>query len=248
MSDLNQSKSDFEPLTSHQWLLRLGRVVIAGVAGVLIYTVVSQPSGGQSGPDSAGITPPMSEKTIMEKGLKTATFGSGCFWCTEAVFQQLKGVESITSGYAGGTVANPTYEQICTGTTGHAEVIQVAYDPEVVEYPMLLEVFWKTHDPTTLNRQGADVGTQYRSVVFYHDDEQKELAEKYKAKLDESGVFDDPIVTEISPLPTFYSAEGYHQNYYQNNPYQGYCMAIIGPKLAKFRQVFDKDLQKNTAE
>lgn len=167
-----------------------------------------------------------------------ATFGSGCFWCTEAVFQQLKGVESVVSGYSGGKLPNPTYEDICTGLTGHAEVIQVTFDPAVVSYADLLEAFWKSHDPTTLNQQGNDTGTQYRSVVYYHNDDQRRAAEHYKQKLDQSGAFGDPIVTEISPLDVFYPAEKYHQNYYNDNPRQGYCAYIIGPKLEKFRAAF----------
>jgi peptide-methionine (S)-S-oxide reductase len=178
------------------------------------------------------------------KTMKTATFGAGCFWCVEAVYQELKGVKKVVSGYAGGTVKNPTYQQVCTGTTGHAEVAQITYDPEVVTFPELLEVFWKTHDPTTLNRQGADSGTQYRSVIFYHDDEQKKLAEKYKTKLDASGAFNSPIVTQIAKLPEFYPAENYHQNYYRANPNQGYCQFVIVPKLEKFRKVFHDKLQK----
>lgn len=176
-------------------------------------------------------------------GRQQATFGSGCFWCTEAVFQQLDGVEAVVSGYSGGKLPNPTYEDICTGATGHAEVIQVTFDPAVVSYADLLEAFWHSHDPTTLNQQGNDVGTQYRSVVFYHDDEQRKLAELYKQKLDESGAFDDPIVTEISPLNDFYAAEGYHQNYYNDNPRQGYCAFIIRPKLDKFRAAFADKLK-----
>ncbi len=172
------------------------------------------------------------------KGRKTATFGGGCFWCVEAVFQELKGVEKVVSGYAGGHVPNPTYQQVCSGTTGHAEVAQITYDPEVISYPELLEVFWKTHDPTTRNRQGNDVGPQYRSIIFYHDDEQKQRAESYLAKLDASGAFNQPIVTAIEPLETFYPAEDYHQNYYRLNSRQPYCQFVIVPKLEKFRQVF----------
>jgi peptide-methionine (S)-S-oxide reductase len=171
----------------------------------------------------------------------TATFGAGCFWCIEAVFQQLDGVTGVTSGYAGGTVPDPTYEAVCTGKTGHAEVAQITYDPKKIGYEKLLEVFWTAHDPTTMNRQGADVGTQYRSAIFYHNERQKELAEKYKAKLDASGAFDAPIVTEIVPLRAFYGAEGYHQNYYDDNPNKPYCMFVIAPKVEKIRSVF-KDL------
>ena len=176
--------------------------------------------------------------------LEKATFGSGCFWCTEAIFENLNGVHSVVSGYAGGLVLNPTYEEVCAGTTGHAEVTQITYDPSVITYDELLEVFWKTHDPTTLNRQGNDAGPQYRSVIFYHNDEQKKLAEKYKAELDKSGAWDKPIVTEISPLTNYFPAEDYHQDYYNNNPNQGYCAFVIGPKLEKFRKVFKDKLKK----
>jgi peptide-methionine (S)-S-oxide reductase len=176
--------------------------------------------------------------------LQKATFGSGCFWCTEAIFERLNGVVKVESGYSGGKVENPTYEEVCTGTTGHAEVTQITYDPSIITFDELLEVFWKTHDPTTLNRQGNDVGTQYRSVIFYHNEEQKELAEKYKAELDKSGVWDNPIVTEISPFINFYSAEKYHQDYYNNNPNQGYCAFVITPKVEKFEKVFKDKLKK----
>ena len=173
----------------------------------------------------------------------TATFGTGCFWCTEAVFQQLDGVIKSTSGYSGGQVANPSYKEVCTGTTGHAEVIQVVYDPAKITFDELLEVFWQTHDPTTLNRQGNDVGPQYRSVVFYHNNEQKEKAEKYKAELDKSGAFDKPIVTEISPFTKFYAAENYHQDYYNQNGSQPYCYFVIKPKVEKFQKVFKSKLK-----
>ncbi len=171
------------------------------------------------------------------KKLAKATFGGGCFWCTEAVFQRVKGVESVVSGYAGGTIENPTYEQVCTGTTGHAEVIQVAYDPDLVPFSKLLEIHWKTHDPTTLNRQGYDEGTQYRSVVFYEDEEQKKTAEEYKEKLNRD-VYDGKIVTEITPMPKFYPAEKYHQNYFNLNAKKGYCQSVIVPKLKKFEAIF----------
>lgn len=172
-----------------------------------------------------------------------ATFGGGCFWCIEAVFRELRGVRSVISGYCGGRSPNPTYQQVCTGTTGHAEVIRVTYDPSLISYEQLLEVFWQTHDPTTLNRQGNDVGTQYRSAVFYHDDEQRRLAEHYRQKLNESGAFSARIVTEITACPDFYAAEDYHQDYYQLNSAQPYCQAIIRPKLEKFRKVFGDRLQ-----
>lgn len=167
-----------------------------------------------------------------------ATLGGGCFWCLEAVYDDMKGIQSVVSGYMGGRVAHPTYEQICTGTTGHAEVVQVTYDPNLVSYRDLLEVFFTIHDPTTLNRQGADVGTQYRSAIFYHDEAQKETAESLIAELEKANVWDSPIVTEVTPLDTFYAAEAYHQDYYANNAYQPYCQFVVRPKLAKFRQKF----------
>lgn len=178
-------------------------------------------------------------------GVATATFGSGCFWCTEAVFQNLNGVKSVVSGYAGGHVENPTYEQVCSGDTGHAEVIQIQYDPKIVSYPELLEVFFRTHDPTTLNRQGNDVGTQYRSVIFYHNDEQREIAERVLRELDASGAFNAPIVTEISPISNYSSAETYHQNYFNENPRQSYCAFVIAPKVEKFKKVFKEKLKAN---
>lgn len=177
------------------------------------------------------------------EGNDKATFGSGCFWCTEAVYERVKGVQTVVSGYSGGNVDNPTYEQVCSGKTGHAEVIQITYDPKAISYPELLEIFWRTHDPTTLNRQGNDAGTQYRSVIFYHNEEQKKLAEEYKMKLDESGAWDKPIVTEIVPFKKFYKAEAYHQNYYENNPNQGYCSFIIAPKVEMFEKVFKDKLK-----
>jgi peptide-methionine (S)-S-oxide reductase len=183
---------------------------------------------------SVGTVQPLYGKTMDQKNtLEKATFGGGCFWCLEAVFERIDGVKSVTSGYAGGTVANPTYKQVCTGTTGHAEVVQIEFDPKVVTYEQLVEAFWECHDPTTLNRQGGDVGTQYRSVIFYHDDKQKELAEKSKAAVAASGTYSSPIVTEISPLTAFYKAEDYHQQYYDNNQYAPYCMFVIKPKLKK---------------
>jgi peptide-methionine (S)-S-oxide reductase len=175
---------------------------------------------------------------------ETATFGTGCFWCTEAIFQQLEGVEKVTSGYSGGTVANPTYEQVCSKTTGHAECLNIVYNPKKISFDELLEIFWQTHDPTTLNRQGADVGPQYRSVVFYHNEEQKTKTAKYKAALDKSGAFDKPIVTTLEPFTVFYPAEEYHQNYYRNNTSQGYCQFVIRPKVEKFEKVFKNKLKK----
>lgn len=178
-----------------------------------------------------------------KNNLTKATFGSGCFWCTEAIFENVNGVTDVVSGYSGGKVFNPTYEQVCSGTTGHAEVVQLTYDSVVVSYEELLEIFWKTHDPTTLNRQGADVGTQYRSVIFCHNDEQKEKAKYYKDKLNKEGIWNNPIVTEISPIENFFEAEKYHQNYYENNPNQGYCSFVITPKLEKFKKIFKDKLK-----
>ena len=175
----------------------------------------------------------------------TATFGTGCFWCTEALFEQLDGVISVTSGYSGGHVANPSYKDVCTGETGHAECVQIVYDTSKISYDELLEVFWQVHDPTTLNRQGADVGTQYRSVIFYRDDEQKQKAEKYKAELDKSGAFENPIVTVVEPFTKFYKAENYHQEYYELNKNSNpYCSIVIRPKLEKFEKIFKNKLKK----
>ena len=188
-------------------------------------------------------TPAALEPAPVAAGMERATFGNGCFWCTEAVFQRLKGVQSVMSGYSGGSMKNPTYRQVCTGTTGHAEAIQITYDPALISYQELLEVFWQTHDPTTLNRQGNDVGTQYRSVVFYHSDRQKELAEEFRQKLDASGVFAQPIVTEIVPFAEFYRAEDHHQNYFNENSGQPYCRVMIKPKLEKFAKVFHDKLK-----
>lgn len=189
-------------------------------------------------------TDPSVTKKTKAKKMETATFGGGCFWCVEAVFLELKGVASVKSGYMGGKVENPTYEQVCSGRTGHAEVIQIEFDPEIVSFDVLLQVFWKTHDPTTLNRQGNDRGTQYRSAVFYHSDTQKEKALEYKKKLNEVKAYPDPIVTEITAASKFYVAEDYHQNYFNNNPNQPYCRALIPPKLEKLRQVFGDKLKK----
>ena len=176
--------------------------------------------------------------------LETATFGAGCFWCVEAVFQRLEGVESVVSGYEGGTVKNPTYKQICTGNTGHAEVIQIKFNPEKISYESLLNVLWHSHDPTTLNKQGNDSGTQYRSAIFYHSQKQKEIAEKSKAEIEKSGLWKDPIVTEILPKTEFYPGEDYHQNYFNDNSYQPYCAFVINPKIKKLKKDFDSMLKK----
>jgi peptide-methionine (S)-S-oxide reductase len=185
----------------------------------------------------------MDEEISMNENVQTATFGAGCFWCVEAVFQELKGVLSVKSGYMGGQTKNPTYKEICTGLTGHAEVIQLTFDPKVIQYKDLLAAFWQSHDPTTLNRQGADVGTQYRSVVFYHNDEQKKEAEFYKQNLTQENAFGKPVVTEITAASTFYIAEDYHQNYYNENGSAPYCQFVIAPKLDKFRKAFADKLK-----
>jgi peptide-methionine (S)-S-oxide reductase len=181
---------------------------------------------------------PAAEKTEL------ATFGAGCFWCVEAVFDRLEGVVEVESGYAGGHVPDPTYEQVCTGTTGHAEVCQIRFDPARISYRELLEVFWKTHDPTTPDRQGNDVGTQYRSVIFYHNDRQKRLAEESKAELQKAGVFDAPIVTEIRPFDKFYKAEEYHHDYFRRNPDKAYCSLVVRPKVEKFQKQFKSKLKQ----
>lgn len=175
--------------------------------------------------------------------MEKATFGAGCFWCVEAVFQRLEGVEEVVSGYAGGKVKDPTYRQVCYGNTGHAEVIQINYDPAKITYQELLEIFFATHNPTQLNQQGNDVGTQYRSVIFYHNDEQKALAEQYKKAVDTSGEWNKPVVTEISPLPTFYVAEDYHQNYFNDNKEASYCQYVVKPKVEKLIKGYREKLR-----
>ena len=210
----------------------------------ILFSAISLVSCNQSSSQNIA----MREETI-PAGIKTdtATFGTGCFWCTEAVFQELKGVLKVTSGYSGGTVKSPSYEEVCTGTTGHAECLQIIYDPKVISFDELLEVFWEAHDPTTLNRQGNDVGTQYRSVIFYHDTEQKKKSEDYKIKLDKRGAYSSPIVTEITAYSQFYPAENYHQDYYRLHGSQPYCTFVIRPKVEKFEKVF-KDKLKPTAQ
>jgi peptide-methionine (S)-S-oxide reductase len=202
---------------------------------------------------------PTDNNTFMEQEMKpaagtertsggridTATFGAGCFWCVEAVFQRLDGVLSVKSGYAGGTTTNPTYKEVCSGSTGHAEVAQITYDPAKISFDELLEVFWKTHDPTTMNRQGNDIGTQYRSVIFYHNEEQRATAEAYKKKLNEEKVYPNPIVTQIVPFTNYYPAENYHQNYYNQNGSESYCRYVIQPKVEKFEKVFKDKLKKH---
>lgn len=170
--------------------------------------------------------------------LETATLAGGCFWCLEAVYDQVIGVKDVVSGYTGGHVPNPSYQRVCDGNTGHAEAVQIQFDPEQISYRELLEIFFSIHDPTTLNRQGADVGTQYRSAIFYHSEEQRQIAEQLVRELTEQRVFRDPIVTEIVPASTFYPAEDYHQEYFARNPYQPYCQFVVAPKVAKFRKLF----------
>jgi peptide-methionine (S)-S-oxide reductase len=178
-----------------------------------------------------------------DRPLEVVTLGGGCFWCTEAVFDDLNGVVDVVSGYSGGARPNPSYEQICTGATGHAEVVQVTFDPSVVSFSDILDVFFTVHDPTTLNRQGADVGTQYRSVIFYHTPEQQQVAQAKIAEINAANIWDAPLVTEVSPLTAFYPAEDYHQEYFRKNPYQGYCQVVVRPKVAKFRQKFGSRLK-----
>jgi peptide-methionine (S)-S-oxide reductase len=204
--------------------------------GVLIGCVAET----QSNKMSLAMTTTFTEKT------DTATFATGCFWCTEAVFEQLNGVLKVTSGYSGGKKPNPTYEEVSTGSTGYAECVQVVYEPDKVSYDELLEVFYEVHDPTSLNKQGADEGPQYRSAIFYHNTAQKDKAEYYRRELDKSGAYNKPIVTEIAPFNRFYAAEDYHQDYYQNNKYSNpYCAMVIRPKLEKFQKVFAKKLKTN---
>jgi peptide-methionine (S)-S-oxide reductase len=179
----------------------------------------------------------------MSDTLEQATLGGGCFWCVEAIYQDVIGVHKVVSGYTGGERENPTYQQICSGATGHAEVVQIDFDPTVISFEEILYIFWRTHDPTTLNRQGNDAGTQYRSAVFYHDEKQKEVAERSMAETDASDLWADPIVTEIVPLTKFYDGEEYHQNYFKDNPQQPYCMMVINPKMQKFRKSFQDKLK-----
>lgn len=181
--------------------------------------------------------------TTENREIEQATLGGGCFWCIEAVFEELKGVESAVNGYSGGTVKNPSYREVTSGRTGHAEVVQISYDPEQISYSQILEVFFHLHDPTTLNRQGADVGTQYRSVIFYHDEQQEKIARRVFEEIDKSDLWKDPLVTEIKPLEEFYVAEDYHQNYFENNPNQPYCTFVIGPKMSKLKNLFKDKLK-----
>jgi peptide-methionine (S)-S-oxide reductase len=213
------------------WLIILAGAIVLGVAW----------AGSSAQPGLPERNPQDMESA---QNLQTATLAGGCFWCTEAVFQELKGVYRVTSGYIGGHVPNPTYQQVCTGQTGHAEATQILYNPEEVSFEELLEVHFKTHDPTTLNRQGNDVGTQYRSGIFYHTEEQKKIAEEVIEELTRAGVYSDPIVTEVTAATPWYPAEDYHQDYYSQNPNQGYCAMVITPKVEKFRKVFADRLRQ----
>ncbi|MFW6170381.1 MAG: peptide-methionine (S)-S-oxide reductase MsrA [Planctomycetota bacterium] len=224
-------------ITGRRLLKGLGLAVVGGVLSVTVLAMSQHNDRSQK--DSV-----MSGEVDSDAGRREkATFGGGCFWCTEAVFERLAGVESVVSGYSGGDVENPSYRQVSTGKSGHAEVVRVTFDPEVISYTELLEVFWRTHDPTTPNRQGPDVGPQYRSVIFYHNQQQKQAAEYWKEKLNQSNAFDAPIVTEISPLDAFYPAEDYHQEYFANNENKPYCSRVIQPKIEKFEKVFKNKLK-----
>ncbi len=214
--------------------------LVRSVATALLVVICLHPASAQRISNQSNN---MTHTTELEK----ATFGTGCFWCTEALFETLDGVQDAVSGYEGGHLANPTYRAVCTGSTGHAECVEVTYDPTKVTYAELLQAFFRSHDPTTLNRQGADVGTQYRSVIFYHSEAQKQLAEQIKTELNASGAYANPIVTEISPATTFYEAEAYHQSYFANNPDQGYCAFVIAPKMDKFKKVFANKLKAGIA-
>lgn len=218
--------------------LPLWLFVAAAVIGAGAFAYFAFPPAADFKPPETFPAPDAAQPVAAEAGVETATFGSGCFWCTEAIFERMKGVKSAQSGYSGGSVKNPTYEQVCGGRTGHAEVVQVTFDPAVVSYVSLLEVFWRSHDPTTLDRQGADVGPQYRSVIFTHTDRQRELAETYLAKIEAARVFKSPVVTEITPFTAFYPAEMSHQDYYAVNGRNRYCQGVIRPKLDKLKTVF----------
>jgi len=207
---------------------------------ILFHTSSSQPAHARGWPMSGEQAP--AQQPVRETEI--ATLGGGCFWCLDAVYAELKGVKSAVSGYSGGTVKNPSYEQVCRGTTGHAEVVQIEFDPRVIAYDDILTVFFSIHDPTTLNRQGADLGSQYRSVIFYHDDRQKQIAEKKIKEVESSEALHRPVVTELVPFKTFYKAEEYHQEYFERNPQAGYCRAVIAPKVSKFREHFKEKLNE----
>jgi peptide-methionine (S)-S-oxide reductase len=218
------------------------RFLALGAGWILTFLALCACGGERAATETPAMPLPAAKPPAASEAL--ATFGGGCFWCTEAVYLRIEGVLGARSGYAGGTTPNPTYQQVCDGETGHAEVIQVRFDPARVPYARLLEVFFKTHDPTTLNRQGADEGTQYRSIILTHDAEQRRVAEEVKQKLTASGAFGDPIVTQIVPFERFWPAEEYHQDYFARNPTQGYCRAVVGPKVEKFEAAFAELLKR----
>lgn len=222
----------------------LAAAALTAVVGVAGAKGPREKKNPMPNPESSTVAATDAEPAELEK----ATFAGGCFWCTEAVFERLKGVHDVVSGYSGGEVKNPTYEQVCSGLTGHAEAVQISYDPKVITYDELLEVFWKTHDPTTLNQQGPDFGTQYRSAIFFHDEEQKKLAEQYKKQLDAEHAFRKPIVTEITKFAVFYPAEPYHQDYFETHKSQAYCRAVINPKVHKMTKVFRDKLKDPPAK
>ena len=227
------------------WAAALASLVAGFVTATPVSAQVKQPRGQAVAIMEADGPAPTQQPPAGKT--ETATFGNGCFWCTEAVFERLKGVREVVSGYSGGTIENATYKQVCTGTTGHAEAVQITFDPDQISYADLLEVFWKTHDPTTLNQQGPDSGTQYRSAVFYHSDEQRRTAEEYMKQLDESKEFPAPIVTEITSFTNFYKAENYHQDYYEAHGREPYCRQQIAPKIRKFNKEF-RDKLKTKAD
>jgi peptide-methionine (S)-S-oxide reductase len=219
---------------AHMWRYILTAVLIVGQAS-LGRPVSSKESSVNTAQTSSGDA---------VRDTELATLGGGCFWCLEAVFEDMEGVKSVVSGYAGGTVKNPSYDDVCSGTTGHAEVVRIEFDPRVVAFEKILSVFFTIHDPTTMNRQGADVGSQYRSIILYHDDRQKEIAEKKIQELESSKKWGRPVVTEVAPLEAFYEAEKYHQDYFKKNPQAGYCRAVVAPKVLKFREIFPEWIRK----
>jgi peptide-methionine (S)-S-oxide reductase len=228
---------------------RMGWLAIAGIAIVVAgctqraFTATAEPAQNAVDTNSTG-GHALNTPVDVPKGREVATLAGGCFWCTEAIFTELKGVDKVQSGYAGGTVANPSYEQVCTGTTGHAETVQIIYDPKVITYRDLLHIFLTVHDPTTLNRQGADSGTQYRSAIFTHNDEQAKEAREVITEVQKAHIWANPIVTEVTPFTCFYSAEDYHKDYFARNPNQGYCRVVIAPKVAKFREKYAARLRR----
>lgn len=243
----NQTKPQTRPNVSRRSLLILSLLtLLPGCAMQTLARTGDSPQQTNKSNDKKANKKMLTEPAPIKvpEGKAIATLGAGCFWCVEAIFQDLKGVEKVESGYAGGNVVNPSYEDVCTGTTGHAESIQITFDPKVIAYRDLLHIFFTTHDPTTLNRQGADSGTQYRSAIFFHNADQKKVAEEVIKEVTAEKIYSNPIVTEVTPYSNFYKAEGYHQNYYKSNPNQGYCRIVIAPKVIKFRQKYSQLLKK----